>query len=251
MIPSIWQWLTDPASWSGPDGIPARTLEHLEYSLVVVAIACLIAIPLGLYVGHTGRARSLVSVANSLRAVPSLGLLFAITLWVGPHLRGDLAFVIPSVIVLVILAIPPVLSGTYSGVESVDPAARDAAAGMGMRGSQVLTRVEIPCALPLLLSGIRAATLQVIATATIAAYVGLGGLGRYLIDGLAAGEYAVTAGGALLVAVLALLVDLVLSGVERLVVSPGLTGKPRPGRRVGPSKDGQEEPALTGSRARA
>lgn len=251
MIPSIWQWLTDPASWSGPDGIPARTLEHLEYSLVVVVIACLIAIPLGLYVGHTGRARSLVSVANSLRAVPSLGLLFAITLWVGPHIRGDLAFVIPSVIVLVILAIPPVLSGTYSGVESVDPAARDAAAGMGMRGSQVLTRVEFPCALPLLLSGIRAATLQVIATATIAAYVGLGGLGRYLIDGLAAGEYAVTAGGAILVAALALLVDLVLSGVERLVVSPGLTGKPRPGRRVGSSEDVQEEPVLTGSQAGA
>ncbi len=240
MIPRIWQFLTDPASWSGSDGIPARVEQHLGYSLIVLAIACLLAVPLGLWVGHTGRGRALVSVANSLRAVPSLGLLFAITLWVGPYIRGDLAFVVPSVIVLVILAIPPVLSGTYSGVESVDAAARDAARGMGMRGGEVLLRVELPCALPLLLSGIRAATLQIIATATIAAYVGLGGLGRYLIDGLAAGEYAVTAGGAVLVALLALAVDLLMSAGERVVVSPGLTGKQRRRRRVGTSGDRED-----------
>lgn len=251
MIESIWQWLTDPASWSGADGIPHRVLQHLEYSLVVVAIAAVIAIPLGMWVGHTGTGRSLVSVANSLRAVPSLGLLFGITLWVGPHIHGDLAFVVPSVIVLVLLAIPPVLSGTYSGVESVDPAARDAAVGMGMRGPQVLFLVELPGALPLLLSGIRAATLQVIATATIAAYVGLGGLGRYLIDGLAAGEYAVTAGGAILVAVLALLVDIVLSGLERVVVSPGLTGKYRRASAVAHTDEEGADSVLVSGRARA
>ena len=225
MIPSIVEWLLSADSWSGPGGIGARLLEHLLYSAVILAIAVVIAVPLGLYIGHTGRASWAVTFANSLRAVPSLGLLFAMTLLVGPLFSSGLAFVIPSIAVLVLLAIPPVLSGAYAGVASVDPAARDAARGVGMRSGQVLARVEVPCALPLLLSGIRSATLQVIATATIAAYVGLGGLGRYLIDGLASGDYVRTAGGAVLVAALALTVDGVLALVERGVVSPGLTGK--------------------------
>lgn len=225
MINSIFRWLTDAAQWSGPDGIPTRALQHLEYSVVTLLIAAVIAIPLGLLVGHTGRGRSLVSVANSLRAVPSLGLLFAISLWLGPKIHGSLAFVIPSIIVLVLLAIPPILSGTYAGIDGVDPAARDAAKGMGMRGSEVLRVVELPCALPLLMSGLRSAALQVIATATIASSVSLGGLGRYLIDGLASSQYEVMAGGAVCVGVLALLIDLVMAGLQRAVVSPGLTGK--------------------------
>jgi len=224
VISSIFQWLTDPAQWSGPDGIPIRALEHLAYSGVTLLIAALVAVPLGLLVGHTGRGRSVVSVANALRAVPSLGLLFAISLWLGPKIQGRLAFVVPSIIVLVLLAIPPILSGTYAGIESVDPSARDAAKGMGMRGSEVLRVVEVPCALPLFMSGLRSAALQVIATATIASAVSLGGLGRYLIDGLASSQYEVMAGGALCVAVLALLVDLLMAGLQRLVVSPGLTG---------------------------
>jgi osmoprotectant transport system permease protein len=225
MIDNILGWLTDPAQWSGPDGIPARVTQHLGYSVVTLLIAAVVAIPLGLLVGHTGRGRSLVSMANSLRAVPSLGLLFAISLWVGPKIHGSLAFVIPSIIVLVLLAIPPILSGTYAGIEGVDPAARDAAKGMGMRGSEVLRVVELPCALPLLMSGLRSAALQVIATATIASSVSLGGLGRYLIDGVASNQYEVMAGGAMLVAGLALLVDLLMAGLQRAVVSPGLTGK--------------------------
>lgn len=225
MIASIWSWLTSPESWSGPTGIGTRLVEHLGYSLLVLVLAAIIAIPLGVWVGHTGRGRWIVSLANSARAVPTLGLLFAITLLVGPLISSTLAFVIPSVIVLVLLALPPVLSGAYAGVEAVDAAARDAAHGIGMRDRQVLLRVELPCALPLLLSGLRSATLQVVATATIAAYVGLGGLGRFLIDGLAQGDYVQTAGGALLVAVLALVVDLVLAAVERLAVSPGLSGR--------------------------
>jgi len=225
MINNILRWLTDPAQWSGQDGIPTRALQHLEYSVVTLLVAALIAIPVGLLVGHTGRGRSLVSVANAMRAVPSLGLLFAISLWVGPKIHGSLAFVIPSIIVLVLLAIPPILSGTYAGIESVDPAARDAAKGMGMRGSEVLRVVELPCALPLLMSGLRSAALQVIATATIASSVSLGGLGRYLIDGLASSQYEVMAGGAVCVAALALLMDLVMAGLQRAVVSPGLTGK--------------------------
>lgn len=232
MIAAIWQWLFDPASWSGESGIGTRLLEHLTYTAVIMACTLVLALPLGLWVGHTGRGRWLVSVANSMRAIPTLGLLFAMTLWLGPKIQSDLAFVVPSVVVLVILAIPPVLSGTYSGIEAVDPAARDAAFGMGMRGPEVLRKVEVPCALPLVLSGVRAATLQVIATATISAYVGLGGLGRFLIDGLASGLYAVTAGGAILVAAVALLVDLLLAGLQRLVVSPGLTGKQQRARSV-------------------
>jgi len=225
VLNSIGGWLTDPAHWTGPNGIPQRILEHLIYSGISLVIAALIAIPLGVIVGHSGRAKWTVSLANSLRAVPSLGLLFAVALWLGPKIASSLAYVIPSVIVLVLLAVPPILSGTYAGIQGVDPAARDAAKGMGMRGGEVLRRVELPCALPLLLSGVRSATLQVIATATIAASISLGGLGRYLIDGLSVSDYAQMASGAILVAALALVMDGILSIVQRTAVSPGLTGK--------------------------
>ena len=140
-----------------------------------------------------------MSLANSVRAVPTLGLLFAVSLWLGPRISGDLAFLVPSIVVLVILAIPPLLAGTYAGIEAVDPAARDAARGVGMTGWQVLRQVEVPNALPLLLSGVRSAVLQVVATATIAAFVGLGGLGRYLIDGIALGRLPPGGRGAVLV----------------------------------------------------
>lgn len=225
MIPSLLSWFTDPANWSGEDGIPARLLEHVQYTVVVLVLAALVAVPVGLWVGHTGRARWLVTLANSLRAVPTLGLLFAVALWLGPRISGDLAFTVPSIAVLVLLAIPPLLAGTYAGIEAVDPAARDAARGVGMTSTQVLGQVELPNALPLLFSGVRSAVLQVVATATIAAYIGLGGLGRYLVDGIALGDYPRTAGGAILVAVLAVLLDGVIALVQRRVVSPGLTGR--------------------------
>jgi len=224
MIPSIFEWLTSSATWSGDTGLGARLLQHLYYSLLAVGIAAVIAIPLGLWVGHTGKAKWLVTLANSLRAVPTLGLLFAVALWLSPKFQSDLAFLIPSVVVLVVLVIPPILSGVYAGVEAVDPATRDAARGMGMRGMEVVRQVEIPNALPLILSGLRSAFLQVIATATVAAYVGLGGLGRYLVDGIKTGDYVSTAGGALVVSLLALIVDGILALVQRAVVSPGLTG---------------------------
>ena len=133
---------------------------------------------------------------------------------------------------LALLAIPPLLAGTYAGIEAVDPAARDAARGVGMTSGQVLRQVEVPNGLPLLMSGVRSAVLQVVATATIAAFIGLGGLGRYLIDGIALGDYPETAGGAILVAVLAVVLDGVFALVQRGAVSPGLTGRSsRPGRR--------------------
>jgi len=226
MINRVLAWLADPAHWQGYDGITRRLVEHLAYSLVAVVIAALIAIPLGLYIGHTGRGRFLVvNITGAARAIPSLGLLFLAILWLGPKFSGDVAFLAPAGLVLVVLAIPPILSGAYAGVEGVDPAARDAAKGMGMRGTQVLRNVEVPCALPLIMSGIRSASLQVIATATIAAFVGLGGLGRFLIDGLAVRDTPQTVSGAVLVAVLALVVDLVLAVVQRYVVSRGLTGR--------------------------
>jgi osmoprotectant transport system permease protein len=226
VISRIIAWLTDGAHWQGDDGIGQRAAEHLGYSLTALLIAALIAIPLGLYIGHTGRGRFLVvNAVGAARAIPSLGLLFLAVVWLGPKFSGEIALVAPVGLVLVVLAIPPILSGAYAGVEGVDPDARDAARGMGMRGTEVLRYVELPCALPLILSGVRSATLQVIATATIAAVVGLGGLGRLLIDGLAVRDTPQTASGALLVAVLALIVDMALALVQRSVVSRGLTGR--------------------------
>lgn len=220
----LWAWLADPANWQGSSGIPARVLEHLAYSAATLALAALVGVPLGLWIGHTGRGRVLVvNLVNGVRSVPTLGLLFVAVLVVGPLLAGDIAFLLPSIFVLVLLAIPPILAGAYAGVEGVDPGARDAARGMGMSSGEVLAKVEVPCALPLIFSGLRSAALQVVATATLAASVSLGGLGRFLIDGQAYRDYGQMAGGALLVAVLALLVDLVFAGVQRLVVSPGLS----------------------------
>jgi len=225
-VNDVLTWLTDPAHWQGYDGIPARLWEHVWYSALALAIAAAVAIPLGLWVGHTGRGRFLaVNLTGAFRAIPSLGLLFASLMILGPRIQGDAGVLVPTELILVVLAIPPILAGTYSGVEQVDAAARDAARGMGMRGSQVLAKVEVPCAMPLIASGLRSAALQVVATATLAATVGLGGLGRFLIDGLAVRDYAQMAGGAVLVAALALLVDLAASMLQRVVVSPGLTGK--------------------------
>ena len=236
MISAIWSWFTDQANWSGEDGIPNRLLQHLEYTAMAVLLAAVVAIPLGLWVGHTGRLRWLVSLANSLRAVPTLGLLLVASLWLGAKIESDLAFTIPSILVLALLAVPPVLAGTYAGIEAVPPAARDAARGVGMTSGQVLRQVEIPNGLPLLMSGVRSAVLQVVATATVAAFVGRGGLGRYLIDGIALADYPQTAGGAILVALLAVVLDGVFALVQRRAVSPGLTGRRvggRGGARVG------------------
>jgi osmoprotectant transport system permease protein len=232
MIPGIIDWLTNAAHWSGDDGIPHRLEEHLIYSALALGIAAIIAIPVGLAIGHTGRGRFfVVNLAGAARAIPSLGLLYLMVLWLFPKLSGDNAFLIPSLIVLVVLAIPPLMSGAYAGVEGVDPAARDAAKGMGMTGTEVLRKVEVPCALPLIFSGLRSAALQVIATATIAAVAGLGGLGRFLIDGQKVLDYPQMASGALLVALLALAVDLLFALVQRYAVSPGISGRGTSARR--------------------
>lgn len=219
----LWEYLADPAHWVGSDGLIRRIGEHLLYTGITLAVAAAIAIPLGLWVGHTGRGRVVVvNIVNGIRSVPTLGLLFLSVLVLAPRLAGDIAFLAPAIFVLVILAIPPILAGAYAGVDETDPQARDAAKGMGMTALQLLTRVEIPCALPLLFSGLRSAALQVVATATIAAAVSVGGLGRLLIDGQAVRDYGQMAAGAVVVGLLALAVDAALSAVQRLVVSPGL-----------------------------
>lgn len=209
-------WLVDPGNWSGSGGIPARLLEHLTYSGVTLAVALAVAVPLGLWVGHTGRGSGVVvGLAGALRALPTLGLLTLFTLLLGLGL-------VPPIIALVLLAIPPILSGTYAGIANVPPSLKDAGAAMGMTGGQVLTRVEVPNALPVILGGIRNAALQVVATVTVVAYINLGGLGRYLIDGLAVRDYERMLGSVVLVAVLALAVDALLALAQRLSTSPGL-----------------------------
>ena len=216
LIDQALQFLIDPMNWTGAAGIPQRMLEHLGYTALTMAIALIIAVPLGLWVGHTGRGSGVVvGITGALRSLPTLGLLTLFTLLMGLGLM-------PPILALVLLAIPPILSGTYSGIASVNPALVDGARAMGMTERQTLTRVEIPVALPVILGGIRNAALQVLATVTIVAYINLGGLGRYLIDGLAVRDYSRMLASVVLVAVLALAADAILALIQRLVTSPGL-----------------------------
>lgn len=202
-------WLTAGAHWSGTDGFPHRIVQHLGYTALTVAIASAIALPLGLWIGHTGRLRGLaIAVTGALRALPSLGLLTLVVIWRGIGLT-------PPTVALVVLAIPPLLAGAYAGLESVERATIDAGRAIGMTEWQVLGRIEIPLALPLIVGGLRAAVLQVIATATIAAYIGLGGLGRFVFDGLAVRDYPQMAAGSLVVVVLALALDGLFAVAQR------------------------------------
>jgi osmoprotectant transport system permease protein len=217
VVNEVIAWLTDPAQWSGPDGIPVRTLQHLWYSLLATVIAGAIALPIGVFIGHTGRgAVFAINLTNLGRAIPSLGIIILVFTLVGFG-------IVPVLVALIALAVPPIVTNSYIGVRSVDRDVREAAEGMGMRGRQVLWEVELPVATPLIMAGIRTSAVQVVATATLAAFVGLGGLGRYLIDGLSQRDLAQVVGGAILVAVLSLLTELVLGRVQTLVVSEGLT----------------------------
>jgi osmoprotectant transport system permease protein len=218
-------WLFDPTHWTGATGVPQRLVEHLGYTALTLLIALVIAVPIGAWIGHTNKGGFLVvGLANGLRALPTLGLLVLLVGAIGIGLIGPL-------IALVVLAVPPILAGTYAGVRNVDGAIVDAAQGMGMRGRDVLFQVELPNALPLIIGGVRSAVLQVISTATIAAFVALGGLGRYIVDGLAVRDFSQMIGGSLLVAVLAIVADLLLAGLQKLLVSPGLQVAAAPGKR--------------------
>jgi osmoprotectant transport system permease protein len=211
-----WDWVTQSANWHGSGSIPQQIVAHLGYSALPLLIAALIGIPAGVAIGHTGRgAVFVVNLANAWRAIPTLGLLVLLAVYLG---FSFLTWLLP----LVVLAIPPILVNAYEGVAGVDPGVRDAARGAGMTSWQEVTRVEVPIALPLILVGLRTAAIFVVATATIAAEVGLGGLGRFIIDGLASSQYGPVAGGALLVVILAVLVLAFFAGLSRLIVPAGL-----------------------------
>lgn len=245
MIGSVFTWLNDPAHWYDRPadsfvGIPSQLLNHLRYCGIALAIALAIALPLGLAIGHTGRATSIVAGVNAVRAIPTVGLIVLLAVTISPHFYGrtDLGYLIPTEVVLVVIAIPAILANTYAGVDAVDAAVRDAARGMGMTGRQVLWQVEVPNALPLIFSGLRSAALQVIATATIAAYFPLGGLGRFIYDGFGQQDFPQMISGGLLVALLAVAVDLVLALIQRMAVSRGVSGRFRAaGRTTARSSD--------------
>ncbi len=226
-----YEWLMNPEHWQGPTGIPVRTVEHLGYSALTLLIAVAIAVPIGLYVGHTGRGRVVViAAAGVLRALPTLGMLTLFALLAGLGLM-------PPIWALVLLAVPPILAGTYAGISSVSPDAVDAARSMGMTEIQILFRVEVPNGLAVMLGGFRAGVLQVVATVAVVAYINLGGLGRFLIDGLAVSDYGRVLGGAVVIAVLAIMIDLVLASVQRLAISPGLR---EPRQQPGTLQTGRE-----------
>ncbi|MHA3722918.1 ABC transporter permease [Leucobacter sp. HY1910] len=204
-------WLLDPAQWSGTGSIPVRLGQHLALTVVVIVVGSAIALPAGVAIGHTRRGAAWVGgVAGAARALPTLGLLtlFGLALGIG---------VLAPVLALVILAIPSLLAGAYAGVQAVDPAVPDAAKAVGMTPLQVVWQAELPLALPVLVGGVRAATLQVVSTLTLAAYVADAGLGRYLFAGLKTRDYAQMLAGALLVVALTLLLDLFLGLTQRAV----------------------------------
>ncbi|WP_306187239.1 MULTISPECIES: ABC transporter permease [unclassified Streptomyces] len=207
-----WRWLTDPAHWSGDDGIAHRLLQHLVLTVVCLAVSCLIALPVALVLGHLGRGGALaVNLANVGRAVPTFAVLVLLLLTpVGTWGEG------PTVVALVLFAVPPLLTNAYVGIREVDRSVVRAARGMGMTGRQTLFHVELPLSLPMVLNGVRIAAVQLVATATLAALAGGGGLGRIITAGFNLASTPQVVAGALLVAVFALVVEGAFEITERL-----------------------------------
>ena len=201
-------WLTTPANWLGGSGILTRSAEHLGLTLLIVVLAALVALPLGTVIGHTGRGRGLVSATGAARAIPTLGVLTLAGLWLGIGLAAP-------TLALLVLAVPPLLSATYSGIASTPRTTVDAARAIGLTESQILAQVEAPHAAGLVAAGVRSATLQVIATTTLAAYTANYGLGRFLYTGLKTRDYAQMIGGAIVVVALALATDALLAFIAR------------------------------------
>ena len=215
-------WFADPAHWQGSQGIPARILEHLEYSGFAIAVALIIALPIALYLGHTGRGGFIaINVANIGRALPSFallgfGLLIAISLGLG------LGFW-PTMFMLVPLAIPPIVTNTFVAIREVDRDIGDAARGMVLSEGEILRSNEIPLGLPLILAGLRTAAVNVVATATLGAVVAGGALGRFIVDGFALREFDQLVAGGILVALLAVVTEVTFSVLERAARIPGMT----------------------------
>jgi osmoprotectant transport system permease protein len=215
---NLFEYLSDPANWTGQGGIWHLLLQHLGYTVAAVGIAAAIAIPVGIFIGHTNRGSFLViGLSNAARAIPTLGLLVLVVLLLGTGIG-------PIIGVLALLALPPILTATAAGIHGADHEAVHAARALGMSEWQIVAKVEWPLALPLVISGLRSASLQVVATATVAAYSGGSGLGRLLITGNATRNYSEMFAGAVLVAALAIVLDVLLGGLEWLAgrrVSPG------------------------------
>ena len=236
-------WFADPATWSGRDGIPTRLWEHAWISGVSLGAALGVGLPLGLLIGHTGRgATGVVAVANIGRAVPTLGLmglaflaLLPLGLGVGP---------LPAIVALSLLGIPPIVVNAYAGLREVDRDLVEAARGMGMRESQILRRVEVPIALPVILAGVRTSAVQVVATATLAAAIGGGTLGQLIVIGFNVGDQVRIFGGALIVAALSVGTELGFAWLQSAAASPGLRVRqpvPREAADAGPG-GGAAEP---------
>ena len=232
-------WLFSPDRWEGSYALPTLLGQHLSYTAVSVLIAIVIAVPAGWIIGHTGRGREIaVALSGAARAVPSFGLLVLLVL-----LLGVLRIPEAAIITFVLLAIPSLLAGAYTGLEAIDRRVIDAARAMGMTGWQVFWKVEVPLGLPLLVGGVRSALLQVIATVTIAAYVNLGGLGWPIIQGIPLRRFDQVLGGAILVALLALIVDLLLALAQRAAVPAGVRAGHPDRRRLRPGRNTAFVPA--------
>ncbi|MGW0905210.1 ABC transporter permease [Streptomyces sp. NPDC002853] len=214
-ISDAWQWLTDSAHWAGDDGIWHRLTQHLVLTVVCLILSCLIALPVAFVLGHLGKGGALaVNISNVGRAVPTFAVLVLLLLTpIGQWGEG------PTVVALVLFAVPPLLTNAYVGMRGVDRSVVQAARGMGMTGRQMLWRVELPLAMPLVLSGVRIAAVQLVATATIAALAGGGGLGRIITAGFNLASTPQVVAGAVLVAVFALIVEGLFEIGERL--APG------------------------------
>lgn len=220
LVGQVASWFSDPANWSGTSGIPNRLFEHVWLSALVVVVGTAIAVPAGLVIGHTGRGSFVaITVANLGRALPSYSLLL-IFFTFGFGIGFATAF--PA---LLALTIPPILTSTYVAIREVDRDMIEAGRGIGMTEPQLLRRVELPIALPVIIGGIVIAAVQVVATATLAALVGGGGLGRYIVDGFALQQDDQLVGGAIMVAALALLTQRLFTIADRALVSPGLRGQ--------------------------
>jgi len=241
----VLAWYTDPGNWTGSNAIPLRLWQHLSLSAASLGAGVVIALPVGLYIGHTGRgARLTVAITNIGRAVPSLGWLgIAFPISTGLFHRAGLGF-LPAFIGLVALAIPPIVTNTYAGLRAVDPDLREAARGMGMRELELLMRVEVPMALAVILAGVRVSAVAVVATAPLAALVGGGTLGSYILQGLALSDEVRVFAAAVLVALLALITELAFAWLQRRAVSPGLAG-PDDGPLVEPTQAPPTRATLT------
>jgi osmoprotectant transport system permease protein len=236
-LDEVLRWFANPAHWHGANGIPIRLEEHVVMSLVPTVVASLIALPIGLLLGHYGVGGGLaINISNIGRALPSFAILVLLVQLVGIG-------AIPAFIALVALAIPPIVTNSFVGMRDVDPELRDAARGLGFRESRTLLRVELPNATPVVMAGIRTAGVQVVATATLAALVGWGGLGRYIVDGIANRDFVEVFAGAVLVALLAAGAEIGLALLQRLLTPAGLRSRLKQERQAAVSVQAEAQPA--------